>query len=102
MVLLTGYQAPGTRGAALVKGSSTLRIHGQDLPVRAEVVQLQSASAHADAPQLMTWLRAMPGQPHRAFVVHGDLEASDALRQRIERELHWQAVVPEHGSSWRV
>ncbi len=102
LVLLTGYQAPGTRGAALVKGSATLRIHGQDLAVRAEVVQLQSASAHADASQLMTWLRAMPGQPHRAFVVHGDLEASDALRQRIERELHWQAVVPEHGSNWVV
>ncbi|MYZ50745.1 MBL fold metallo-hydrolase [Malikia spinosa] len=102
MVLLTGYQAPGTRGAALVKGSATLRLHGQDLPVRAEVVQLQTASAHADAPQLMTWLRAVPGRPHRAFVVHGDLEASDALRQRIERELHWQAVVPEHGSSWAV
>lgn len=102
MVLLTGYQAPGTRGAALVNGSATLRIHGQDLPVRAEVVQLQTASAHADAPQLMTWLRAVPGWPHRAFVVHGDLEASDALRQRIERELHWQAVVPEHGSSWAV
>jgi metallo-beta-lactamase family protein len=102
MVLLTGYQAPGTRGAALVKGSGTLRIHGQDLQVRAEVVQLQTASAHADAPQLMTWLRAVPGRPHRAFVVHGDLDASDALRQRIERELHWQAVVPEHGSSWAV
>ncbi len=102
MVLLTGYQAPGTRGAALVKGSGTLRLHGQDLPVRAEVVQLQTASAHADAPQLMTWLRAVPGRPHRAFVVHGDLDASDALRQRIERELHWQAVVPEHGSSWAV
>lgn len=102
MVLLTGYQAPGTRGAALVNGSATLRIHGQDLPVRAEVVQLQTASAHADAPQLMTWLRAVPGRPHRAFVVHGDLDASDALRQRIERELHWQAVVPEHGSTWTV
>ena len=102
MVLLTGYQAPGTRGAALANGSQTLRIHGQDLPVRAEVAQLQSASAHADAGQLMTWLRAVPGKPHRAFVVHGDQEASDALRQRIERELRWHAVVPEHGSSWAV
>lgn len=102
MVVLTGYQTPGTRGAALANGSQTVRIHGQDLPVRAEVVQLQSASAHADARQLMTWLRAMPGTPQRAFVVHGDLEASDALRQRIERELRWHAVVPEHGSSWSV
>jgi metallo-beta-lactamase family protein len=102
MVVLTGYQAPGTRGAALANGSETLRIHGQDLPVRAEVVQLQTASAHADARQLMTWLRAMPGAAHRAFVVHGDPQASDALRQRIERDLRWHAVVPEHGSSWTV
>jgi metallo-beta-lactamase family protein len=102
LVALTGYQTPGTRGAALANGSPTVRIHGQDLPVRAEVVQLQTASAHADARQLMTWLRAMPGAVHRAFVVHGDLEASDALRQRIERELRWHAVVPEHGSSWAV
>ena len=102
MVVLTGYQAPGTRGAALANGSDTLRIHGQDVTVRAEVVQLQSASAHADARQLMNWLRAMPGAPRRAFLVHGDQDASDALRQRIERELRWHAVVPEHGSSWAV
>ena len=68
----------------------------------AEVAQLQSASAHADAGQLMQWLRAIPGQPLRAFVVHGDLEASDCLRRRIENELHWHAMAPEHGSTWAV
>ena len=83
MVILTGYQAPGTRGASLAHGSATLRIHGQDVAVRAEVAQLLSASAHADAGQLMQWLRAIPGHPHRAYVVHGDLEASDCLRRRI-------------------
>lgn len=50
----------------------------------------------------MNWLRAMPGTPQRAFIVHGDPQASDALRQRVERELRWQAIVPEHGSSWAV
>jgi len=100
MVLLTGYQAPGTRGATLASGGALLRMHGQDIPVRAEVVQLSSASAHADADQLMAWLRAMPGAPHRVFVTHGDPGASDALRQRIERELRWRAMVPEHGSTW--
>jgi metallo-beta-lactamase family protein len=102
MVILTGYQAAGTRGASLAKGSPTLRIHGQDLTVRAEIAQLSSASAHADSNQLMTWLRAIPGHPHRAFVVHGDQDAADALRQRIENELHWHAMVPEHGSTWAV
>lgn len=102
MVILTGYQAPGTRGASLVAGAASLRIHGQDVGVRAEIAQLQSSSAHADASQLMQWLRAIPGQPHRVYVVHGDPQAADALRLRVENELRWHAMVPEHGSTWAV
>jgi len=102
MVLLTGYQAPGTRGASLAHGATQLRMHGKDIPVRAEIVQLASASAHADAGQLLAWLRALPGAPRRVFVVHGDPEASDRLRYRIENELRWQALVPEHGSTWQA
>ena len=59
-------------------------------------------SAHADASQLMDWLRALPAAPRRVFVTHGDMGASDALRHRIETELRWQALVPEHGSTWAV
>jgi len=98
MVVLTGYQAPGTRGASLADGATKLRIHGHDVPVRAEVVQMKSASAHADASQLMDWLRALPAAPRRVFVTHGEMGASDALRHRIQAELRWQALVPEHGS----
>jgi metallo-beta-lactamase family protein len=102
LVVLTGYQAPGTRGASLYHGAAQLRIHGQDVPVRAEVLRLGSASAHADSNQLLAWLRAMPAAPRRVFVTHGDLEASDRLRFRIENELRWSALVPEHGSTWQV
>ena len=77
-----------------------MRIHGQDIAIRAEVVQLASASAHADASQLIDWLRTLPQPPRRVFVTHGDMAASDALRHRIETELRWQALVPEHGSTW--
>ena len=100
MIVLTGYQAPGTRGASLADGAKHLRVFRQDLPVRAEVIQLASASAHADSSQLMDWLRALPQAPHRVFVTHGDMAASDHLRLRIETELRWQAMVPEHGSTW--
>ncbi|MCB2017453.1 MAG: MBL fold metallo-hydrolase, partial [Hydrogenophaga sp.] len=100
MVILTGYQAPGTRGASLANGSKSIRIHGQDVSVRADVLQLTAASAHADASQLMAWLRSLPRAPHRVFVTHGDMGASDALRHRIECELGWRALVPEHGSTW--
>jgi metallo-beta-lactamase family protein len=100
MIILTGYQAPGTRGATLASGARSVRIHGRDVEVQAEVVQLQSASAHADAGQLMAWLRSMPQSPDQVYVVHGNPEASDTLRARIQRELGWRALVPEHGSNW--
>jgi metallo-beta-lactamase family protein len=100
MVILTGHQAGGTRGASLRDGASTVRIHGQDVPVRAEVVNLKSASAHADKDQLLSWLKTMPQAPDQVHVVHGERDASDALRSAIEHQLGWRAVVPEHGSTW--
>jgi metallo-beta-lactamase family protein len=100
MVILTGYQSPGTRGARIANGEKTVRIHGQDVAIQAEVVQLQSASAHADANQLLAWLGKMPKPPGQVYVVHGDMAASDALRQRIEHALKWRAIVPEHGATW--
>ncbi len=100
MVILTGYQSPGTRGATLASGSPTLRLHGKDLSVQAEIVQLGSASAHADSQQLLQWLGRMPQPPSQVYVVHGENQAADALRQRIERELNMRAVVPEHDAVW--
>ena len=100
MVILTGFQSPGTRGATLASGASSIRLHGKDLAVAAEIVQLSSASAHADGNQLIAWLQRMSKAPDQVYVVHGEREASDALRQRIERELRMRAVVPEHASIW--
>jgi metallo-beta-lactamase family protein len=100
MVILTGYQAPGTRGATLASGAGMVRIHGRDVEVNAEIVQLQSASAHADAGQLLNWLHGMKVPPDQVYVVHGDPLAADTLRARIQRELGWRAMVPEHGSTW--
>jgi metallo-beta-lactamase family protein len=100
MVILTGFQAPGTRGATLASGGAFLRIHGQDIPVKAEVVSLSSASAHADRTQLLGWLQSMKQAPDQVYIVHGERGASDALRQDIEHQLKWRALVPEHGSVW--
>jgi metallo-beta-lactamase family protein len=100
MIILTGYQAPGTRGAILASGAKSVRIHGHDVEVKAEVVQLHSASAHADSNQLLAWLRNMPQAPDQVYVVHGELSAADEFRKRVERDLGWRAMVPEHGSTW--
>lgn len=99
-ILLSGFQAAGTRGAALAAGRRTLRMHGQDITVRASVAQIQHLSAHADADELMVWLRGFSAPPRRTFVVHGEPEASDALRQRIERELRWHVTMPEYRASY--
>jgi metallo-beta-lactamase family protein len=93
-IVLAGYQVPGTRGASLAAGARSVRIHGTDVPVRAEVVQLEGASAHADASEVMDWLRTAPRTPRGVFVTHGEPGAADALRQRIEHELGWAARVP--------
>lgn len=96
LVLFAGFQAPGTRGAAMVGGARKVRIHGQEFPILAEVGQLESASAHADADELLAWMSRLPNPPRRVFVTHGEPEASDALRSRIAHELRWDVVVPEH------
>ena len=99
MIILTGHQAGGTRGARIAAGEKTMRILGREEQIRAEVVQLATASAHADGDQLLDWLRGLPAAPRRVYVVHGDLPAADMLRQRIEHELLWPAEVPEHGDT---
>lgn len=96
LVLFAGFQAPGTRGAALTAGAGTVRIHGMELPVRAQIGQLQASSAHADADELLGWMRQLSTPPRQVFVTHGEPGASDALRYRIEHELGWNAVVPEY------
>jgi metallo-beta-lactamase family protein len=102
MIILTGFQAPGTRGATLASGAKSLRIHGRDVAVNAEVTQLQSASAHADSTQILAWLSTLTQAPDQVYVVHGEMGASDELRKRIKNELGWRAMVPEHGSTWPV
>lgn len=99
IVVLVGYQAAGTRGASLASGARTLRIHGADVPVRAEVIRIDGLSAHADASGLMEWIGHLRAPPKGLFVTHGEPSAADALRARIRRELGWEARVPEHGSA---
>lgn len=93
-VLLAGYQSVGTRGRALQEGGRDVKIFGEWVHVAAELVSLQSLSAHGDADELMRWLGGFTAPPRQAFVVHGEPQASETLRARIGRELGWQAVVP--------
>lgn len=101
-ILLAGFQAGGTRGAALSAGANHLRMFGRDFPIGAEVIQLESFSGHADAEELLAWMRAAPHAPRMTYLTHGEPEASDRLRWRVEHELGWPARAPEHLETIRL
>ncbi len=93
-LLFSGFQAAGTRGRKLLDGAREVKIHGHWVPVNAEVTDLPALSAHADSDELMRWLSGFRRKPRRVFIVHGEPEAAEALRERIDRELGWRACVP--------
>jgi metallo-beta-lactamase family protein len=98
MVLLAGFQAAGTRGRSLLEGAKTVRIHGDDVPVRAQVVALDGLSAHADTDDLLRWARGFAQPPGKVFVVHGEPQPADRLAARLRGELRWDAQVAEDGA----
>ncbi|MDI2129518.1 MBL fold metallo-hydrolase RNA specificity domain-containing protein [Yinghuangia seranimata] len=95
-VLIVGFAAAGTRARDLVDGARTLKMYGTYVPVRAHVANVPAFSAHADADEILDWLRDAP-PPHAVYLVHGEPDGSQALRDRIDRELGWTAVVPRLG-----
>jgi metallo-beta-lactamase family protein len=97
LILFAGFQAGGTRGAAMTAGAESIKIQGDYIPVRAQVQNLEMLSAHADSEEIMRWLKTVKAAPRTTFVTHGEPAAADALRHRIKEELNWNVVVPEHG-----
>ncbi|APW37258.1 MBL fold metallo-hydrolase [Rhodoferax koreense] len=101
-VLFTGHQAVGTRGAAMVGGATQVRIHGQWIPVRAEVANLEGLSAHADREGLLAWLAALPRAPRHVYVTHGEPEAADALRLSIQADLRFPCEAAQYLQSVEI
>jgi metallo-beta-lactamase family protein len=95
-VLFIGFQPYGTRGQQLKDGAQRIKIHGEQIPVRAQVRSLESLSAHADASEILLWLKSFKAPPRRTFIVHGEPEASAALAERIAGTLRWTSHIPEY------
>ena len=95
-IVFAGFQAPGTRGAAMIEGARFVRIHGEEIPVRAEVQNLPMLSAHGDADELLRWCRNFRTAPRMTFVTHGEPRSAAALSDRLATELGWQCQVPQH------
>lgn len=98
-VLLVGFQSVGTRGRALQDGARTVRIHGQDVPVRAKVETLDGLSAHADREEILRWLSGFRRPPGETYIVHGEPHAAESLADTLQTLLRWKARVPRDGET---
>jgi len=96
VVILAGFQAQGTRGRALQEGAKTLRLFGQDVPVRAEIVVMGQFSAHAGKSELLRWLAGLPEPPKQSYLVHGEPAAAQSLQRAIQGKLQWNVAVARY------
>ena len=96
-VVLTGYQAVGTRGRSLQEGARELKVLGQYVRVRAEVVVDDTFSVHADADELVSWLDRLPRSPEVVYLVHGEAASREALAHRVRERLDCAVALPRLG-----
>ncbi len=96
LILFVGFQSAGTRGEAMLQGVDHIKIHGQMVPVRAQVASIDTLSAHADAHEILSWMKNTKHSPKMTFITHGEPLASEALRKRIQEELRWSCKVPDY------
>ncbi len=96
VILLAGFQAEGTNGRALEEGAKSLRIHGQNVPIAAEVINLRQFSAHAGQSELMRWLSGIPTPPRQTYLTHGEPQAAAALKAKIESDMKWRVAVAQY------
>ncbi len=97
LILLVGFQAAGTRGRAMMEGARTIRVHGEDFPVRAQFLPIGGLSAHADRADLLRWVRTQPKPPRRIFVTHAEEKASNAFARLLSSELGVKTIEPQLG-----
>jgi metallo-beta-lactamase family protein len=99
VIVFTGFQAGGTLGRRLVDGARSVRIFGEEVPVRARIATLGGLSAHADQASLLNWLRGFRRPPSETYVVHGEAAAAQAFADHVRRQLGWRVSVPEPGET---
>ena len=98
-IVFAGFQAAGTLGRRIVDGAQTVRMWGEEYPVRARVFTIGGLSAHADQSALLGWLSGFRKPPRQVWVVHGEPLAAHELKGEIEKRLRWRAAVPTQGQT---
>ena len=101
-ILFIGHQAEGTRGRKILEGNPTVKIHGEDVPIKARVENISGFSAHADYNEILAWLMGFNRPPQKTFIVHGEPDASSSLAEKINTRLGWDVVIPQFQESFTL
>lgn len=94
-VLLVGYQAEGTRGRQMLEGAQELKFFGKYYPIKADIQHIESLSAHADRQGLLDWTSNIKNIPEETFLIHGETEAQNALRLKLQETYGWKVSIPK-------
>ncbi|PJD95926.1 MAG: MBL fold metallo-hydrolase [Parachlamydia sp.] len=95
-ILFVGFQAAGTRGDRMLKGEKEIKIHGHLIPVRARIENLDTLSSHADYKEILDWLKGFKSAPKQVFITHGEPDAAESLKSKIEEALGWKVSIPHY------
>lgn len=101
-ILFVGFQPPGSRGDWLKRGNPTVTLFGEEVPVRAEVVEMSGFSAHADRNELLRWCRSCTGTPGKVAIVHGEPESAEAFGATLKKELGWNIHIARYNETITV
>ena len=101
-ILFVGYQAPGTLGYSLVNGAKTVKIFGDEIAVNAKIEYIEGYSGHADQEWLMNFIYSFLQKPKHIFLVHGEQESQEVLKEKIEKEANLPVTIPEYGETYEL
>lgn len=95
-IILTGFQAAGTRGEAILNGAKEVKIHGEMVPINAKVYSLENLSAHADYEEILSWLSSSHLHPKKVFITHGEPNSSLAMSRHLQERFGWTCCIPDY------
>ncbi len=101
-ILLIGYQAIGTRGRTIQERKETVKIHGKQVPINAQIEMIDGFSGHADYNEMLAWLMPFNKSPNNIFLVHGEADASLSLAEKIKQTYNWNVKIPKFGESFEL
>ena len=99
-ILFVGYQVPGTLGYSLLNGVKKVKLFGEEIEVRASIVNLPGISGHADRDHLTAWIANFKKPPKKVFIVHGEETTAVEFAEHVRNDVGFDALAPYSGDAY--